>query len=242
MKRMIIIVIGVSLLVLLIIIFRPFNWENLSNKNFSKQDSKLKSVTAVEKDALPEYKIVDEKVYDSPVKTQIEQHIVVYNRITEKNLKALLRYQHNAISQRTGFEYHKKPTNIYIYVYESDEKAKVGQGLWLAMSEMNILKYGDSKPRVTIRTEQINNLGEKPQEKFGLTESERKEIFQELVRIEKKATEESMKRFPSDINKQIDLERKLQERYREELAEKYSLNRDQLQSIMAEGVRKRWRY
>ncbi len=189
--------------------------------------------------SLPSFKIVDENVSDTPMKTQVEQHIVVSGQITDGNLHALLRQRHTEISNRRGFQHHNSPTNIYVYLYETEDKAKAGQGLWLAMSQMS---YGETEPKLTVRTDQIARLGQKPQEKFGLTEAERQEAFMELARLEKKATDEAIERYPSDINKQIDLEGELQEKYKDELAARYSLTRDQLQSIMVEGVTNQWKY
>ncbi len=210
-----------------------------NDRRGSEKQPSIEDVTPAEKVAVPEYEIVDEQVYDAPVKTQVEQHIVVTVEITEENLRALLRQQHYAVSKRTGFKYHESPTNIYIYVYETKDKAKAGQGLWLAMSQMS---YGDTEPQVNVRTDQIARLGQESQKRFGLSEVERQNVFREIARVEKKATDEAMKRFPSDINNQIDLERKLQEKYKDELAAKYHLTRYQLQSIMVEGVKNRWRY
>ena len=60
--------------------------------------------------------------------------------------------------------------------------------------------------------------------------------------LAKKATDEAIERYPSDINKQIDFERELQEKYKDELAASYGFTRDQLQSIIVEGITNRWKY
>ncbi len=43
----------------------------------------------------------------------------------------------------------------------------------------------------------------------SLSESERKEIFKEIIAAEDKATAEAERRFPADISKQIDFEGEL---------------------------------
>ena len=215
----------------------PQNRAGDTGERMSEQKASIEDAAPVEKVTLPDCRIVDEDVYDAPVKTQVVQHIVVSGKITEENLRALLVQQHHSISRRTGFKYHDSPTNIYIYVYETDKKAEAGQGLWLAMSQMS---YGDAEPQINVRTEQIARIGQELPKKFGLREEQRREVFREIARLEKKATDEAIQRFPSDINKQIDLETKLDEKYKDELAAKYQLTRDQLQSIMVEGVKNLW--
>jgi hypothetical protein len=114
--------------------------------------------------ALPGFDVVNENISDTPIKTQVEQHIVVSGEITEENLRALLRQQHTEISNRRGFQHHNSPTNVYVYLYETEDKAKAGQGLWLAMSQMS---HGETEPNLTVRIDQIARLGQEPQEKFG---------------------------------------------------------------------------
>lgn len=209
-----------------------------SGKNAEREASTENTLPASQA-PLPSFEVVDENVSDTPIKTQVEQHIVVSGQITDGDLHALLRQRHTEISNRRGFQHHNSPTNIYVYLYETEDKAKAGQGLWLAMSQMS---YGEIEPKLTVRTDQIARLGKEPQKKFGLTEAERQEAFREFARLEKKATDEAIERYSSDINKQIDLERDLQEKYKNELAARFSLTRDQLQSIMVEGVTNQWKY
>jgi hypothetical protein len=185
----------------------------------------------------PEFRLVAENVSDIPIKTQVEQHIVVSGVITEEKLRELLRKQHAEISARSGFKYHKSPTNIYVYLYGTEEKAKAGQGLWLAMSQMS---FGETEQQITVRSEQIAQLGEKPQEKFGLSEKERQEVYKEMAQLDKRATDEAIERYPSDIHKQLELERRLQEKYERALAKRRRLTPDQLQSTLVEGAAKQW--
>ena len=188
--------------------------------------------------SLPDYQIVNEDTYDAPVKTQIEQHILVSGGINEGNLKVLLRQQFDSIMRRRGFEYHDAPTNVYIYAYDTKERAEAEQGLWLAMLQMSPTDNGE--PKMTVREEQIARIGQEPEEKYGLPEAKRKRIYKEIITAERRATDEAMERAPADINKQIDLERELAEKYKDELARKYNLSKDQLFSIGIEGVTNQW--
>ncbi len=161
-------------------------------------------------------------------------NILVSGNINEENLEALLRQQFDSVMKRRGFQYHDAPTNVYIYTYDTKEKAQAGQGLWLAMLQMSPSDEGE--PKVTVWKEKIARIGQEPEEKFGLSEEQRKQVFKEIAAAELRATDEAIEREPSDINKQIDLERELTEKYKNELAQKYNLSRDQLDAISLEGV------
>lgn len=188
--------------------------------------------------ALPDFEIVDEEIYDEAIKTQVEQHIVVTGEITEENLRALLKQQYESIMGRGGFKHHEKPTNVYIYIYDTEEQAKSGAGLWLAMLQMGPINKG--KPKIDVKPEQIANIGKEPEEKYGLSESERKEAFTELIRCGDNAMNKAMERYPSDIDKQLDYEDELREKCEDALAEKFGITREQLDKIGIEGVTKQW--
>lgn len=198
----------------------------------------LKEATTVEAVPLPDHQIVEEDIDDTPLKTQIEQHILVSGEINEGNLKALLKQQFGLVMNRRGFQYHDVPTSVYLYVYETKEQAKAGQGLWLAMLQMS--PRDNSKPEITTRKELISQIGKKLEEKHGLSGAKRKVIYKELLAEGLRATEEAMKREPSNINKQIDIERELRKKYKEKLAKKYNLSKDQLKAIGLEGAINRW--
>lgn len=188
--------------------------------------------------ALPNYKIVNEVVYDAPIKTQVEQHILVSGEINEDNLKRLLHKQFKSIMGRNNFKYHPKPTSVYIYTYDSKEKAETEQGLWIAMLQIGPLD--NNEPKITVKQNIINQIGENSKEIFGFSEIQQKQIYKEIILAERKATDVAMKREPSDIYKQIELEDKLVQKYKNDLAIKYSLNREQLGKIGIEGVVNQW--
>lgn len=97
------------------------------------------------------------------------------------------------------------------------------------------------EPRVLINEERLAALSQEPEERVGLSEQERREVFRGIATAEDRATQEAMARFPdSQIMKQIELERELGEKYKAELAQKYGLTEGQLREIMVEGVTKGW--
>ena len=186
------------------------------------------------------YTLVKEKIYDKPIKTQIEQHIIVSGIPSKGDLKAEILKRYHADLSRRGFKYHNPATNICIYVYGSKEQALAGQGLWIGMLAES---YSDdkSKPHVIISNERLSALSATPEKRFGLSESERQQTYREIATAEDRATHEAMARVPnSQIMKQIKLERKLTEKYKAKVAQKHGLTEDQLTKISVEGVKKGW--
>ena len=185
------------------------------------------------------YTVVDEKIYDKPIKTQIEQHIAVSGVPTKAELEAEVLKRYRVAKARRGFRYHNPATNIYIYVYGTKQQARAGQGLWIGMVAMGPSDKGE--PRVLINKERLAGLSQAPEKRLGLSEQKRKQVFREIAAAEDRATREAMARVPdSQIMKQIELERELREKYKAEVTRKYNFTGDQLLKIVVEGVKKGW--
>jgi len=148
-----------------------------------------------EKVIIPKYTILDEDVYDAPIKTQVSLNVLVSGNISEPGLRALLNQLYSSIKARRGFKYHDSPTNIYIYAFTSKERAESGMGQWVAMLQKS---YDDVKPTISINERQIAQLGAKPEKRFGLSEEKRKEIWKELVLVEDRARKEAEEQYPLD--------------------------------------------
>ena len=95
----------------------------------------------------------------------------------------------------------------------------------------------------------------KSEDKFSLTEAERRKIFKEIAAAEDKAWAEADKKYPvsgrtvwdlsksklrSRMDRNTDLAQKLGDQYENELAKKYGLTREQLKQISIEGISERW--
>jgi len=199
-----------------------------------------------------EYSVLNEEKHDSPVKAQVVLNILVSGNVTEKNLTALLNKLCSSIKSRRGFKYHDSPTNVYIYAFISKEQYDSEMGLWIAMLDKS---YNDSTPNIYIDKKQISQINVKTEEKFGLSESKRKQIWKELVEAEDKALIESEKKYPlpdvynpgysqslflKQYEKQSDFQIKLDKKYKHNLAKKYKLTPEQLNKIATEGVSKKW--
>ncbi len=212
------------------------NYEALRESTYSEVDEKKPSVP--DNIELPHFEIISEKVDDVPIKTQIHQDVLVKGKVTKESLSSFLLKQYKTIKNRKGFKYHDNPTNVYIYIYDQKSKAEAGQGLWLAMLQMSSID--PDSPKITIKENQIQRIGRKPVEKFGLSEEIREKIFKELVVSEDKAMNEAIKVYPNEIQKQANLEGKLRQKYLDDLAKNYGLDKGQILKIEVEGFENQW--
>lgn len=193
-----------------------------------------------------EHTIHNEDVYDAPIKTQITLEVIVNTEnLNEQNIKYLLNYLYDKTKKRTGFQYHKNPTNIFIYAFTTKDKAESGMGQWVGMISKS---YDETIPKISISETQLKSLNEVEEEKWGLTHNQRFEIWNKRIRLEDKAQLEADKKYPlnkvgikkDDIIKNIELMRKLKSQYETELAKEYSIPKNTIDSVGIEGVEKGW--
>ncbi|MEX2528558.1 MAG: hypothetical protein WEA09_13060 [Gemmatimonadota bacterium] len=187
------------------------------------------------------FSLSNESVSDTPLRTLIEQHIVASGTPTVEELEAELTRRFQAARDRRGFEHHNPATNIFIYIYGTEEQARAGQGLWLGM--LAFTPSDDGQPIVTVSDARSAAASREPEERYGLSEQERREIFREIAAAEDRAMQEAMERVPdSEVMRQIELERELGEQFKAELASRYGLTLDELRAISSEGVLAGWPY
>ena len=185
------------------------------------------------------YTVVDEKIHDIPIKTQIEQHIVVSGVPTKAELEAEILKRYRAATARRGFRYYNPATNIFIYVYGTEQQWRAGMGLWIGMIAKGFSEKREQ--RVIINEGRLVALSQAPEARLGLSEQKRKKVFREIVAAEDRATRDARARVPdSQIMKQIKLEGQLQEKYKTKVAKQYSLTNDQLIEIVVEAWKKGW--
>lgn len=95
----------------------------------------------------------------------------------------------------------------------------------------------------------------KSEDKFGLTEAKRRQLFKAIVATEDNAQAEADRKYPisgrstwslsksefrSQMDKNINLMQHLEKQYKKELLKKYSLTQEQLKQICIEGMSERW--
>jgi hypothetical protein len=185
------------------------------------------------------YTLVDEKVSDTPIRTQVAQHLVVSGLPTKAQLEAEGLSRYRAAVARRGCRYFNPPTNIFVYVYGTKEQALAQQGLWIAMIAKGFSDKGE--PRVVVNEERLAALRQAPAERFGLSEATRKHVFRDLAAAEDRATRDAMARVPdSEVLRQVTLESELETKYKAAIAAKYKLTEEQLLQILLEGVKMGW--
>ena len=81
------------------------------------------------------YELFEEKVDDTPLKTQIIQHLIVQGIPSKDHLKTELMQRYRVLKTRQGFKHRPSPTGIYIYIYET--KKHKGSGRWIALLGWN---------------------------------------------------------------------------------------------------------
>jgi len=202
---------------------------------------------------MPQHEVVDRNTYDTPVKTQVVLHSVVFGTITESGLRQLLEKLHNEARTTSGLKYQEgKPTHVAIYLYTSREHFESGMGQWIAM----LSQIGsNSRAVITVKTELIPQLTATPEVTHGLTETKRKEIFREIVKAEDRADADAQKRCPlpnpaqpgytssgakEQFKKQMAAMYKLATKYKAELAKQHGLTEAQLREIGLEGAVNNW--
>lgn len=128
-----------------------------------------------------EYSVLNEKVEDVPLKTQVMLEVLITDTtITKQKISELLNSLFNQAIKRTGFKYHSNPTNIYIYAYTSKEKAESVMAQWIGMISKS---YDEINPTIDFNESQLCSLTLKPVEKFGLPESVRLEIWKKALKL-----------------------------------------------------------
>jgi hypothetical protein len=93
---------------------------------------------------------------------------------------------------REDFEHHDRATNVLIYVYHTETKARAQSGGWISSLTFTPL---DDSPHVSINHERLRALRENTSDKFGLSEGERERAFRDSIQAERRAANEASQRF-----------------------------------------------
>jgi len=223
--------------------YLPYKYKN-------KSYTKKKKVTKSEYIPEPDYDIIYDRTNDmGSIKVMVNQDIWVKNHLHSKNLRKLLNEQYQKILKRSGNKYFNHPTQIFIYLFNSKERAQNSGANWVAMAAT---KVDGSGMDISISKTRLRAAKLKPVEKFGLKEDVRKRIWKELIKSQDKAQKNADQRYTvnaidpdfkqSNVVKNANLDNELSQKYRKELEEKYHLKPGILDSITNEGLRKGWSF
>lgn len=147
---------------------------------------------------LPDYTILNEETYDANIKTQVEQEVLVSGEITEEGLDALLTKLYSSIKQRSGYKYHDSPTAIYVRAYYSKELYDSQHEGCFAVMLKNHVDPGPKFEIIEFEMRRYKASLEPSQEKLGLSEDQRKQIFKEDMAVVKSARLEAWEKYPID--------------------------------------------
>lgn len=195
---------------------------------------------------MPQYSVYKDEVFDAPIKTQVSVKVLVSptdSSLSDASLRGLMKTLYASVMSRKGFQYHDAPTNVYIYACTTKRRANGPQIEYLAMLEKN---WGDTSPTIDIDTLQLASLRIPAKEVFGLSETEREQIWAEQFACERRAQQIAHYVYPNMVplsaenEKWSDLQQKLKKDFEEKLAKKHGLTKGQLSDIATEGMLKRW--
>lgn len=194
------------------------------------------------------HRIIREQIDDLPIKTQVVQHVFIDDQdYTESQIELLLEHLFDEVSGRDGFQYHDRASNIYIYAYTTEEKAKSEAAQWVGMISMS---PGQSAPLLNINKHQLNSLHEEPTEKWNKPLDVRKEIWAASIKARRNAQCQADELYPyweldnpkDFLEKNIDSYRELEAKYDSSLASRYQIRTEILDSISLEGILNGWTY
>ncbi len=189
--------------------------------------------------------ILSEEITDIPLKTQILQNILINDvKVSKETLRAFLLKRFSELSKRTGFEYHTHPTNVGIYLFNSEEKANNGMAQWSAM----LLKsQHNNEPEIYFNDVQIRSSEILPESKYGLSENFRKEIWKAIVKCEDMADQELESSFSKarKMEEFLRLDQKRNEiikNCKSELCNQFGIDQNIVTKISSEAIQKGWTF
>jgi len=213
------------------------HYTKLSEQKQRKKTAKRQK-TATERSISEEnFHVAYEDVVDTRIKAQIEQRVYVSGETSKGELRKFVKNRHNELASRSGFTYYDHPTNVYVYVFESEEHADRGGSGWMVASMKGA---SDKEPRVQINSGVIKAYLRGPEKKFGFSEPKRKEIFRDIVKAEDRAAKEAREKYPNDVDQETRLERELARKFKEQVRDKYDISESIEDSITTEALSEGW--
>lgn len=85
------------------------------------------------------FSLIDEEIYDAPIKTQISQNIVASGVPTKEELEAEILKRYRAAEQRTAFRYHSSPTTFTSMCMEARNRPAPGRVCGLRCSRKTMV-------------------------------------------------------------------------------------------------------
>jgi hypothetical protein len=150
------------------------------------------SNSSQQKTNLPSFTLLKDSSYEDAGTAKVIWEILVPSDVTKESLTSLLNDLYSQ-AQSKKFKQHTAATVIDIKAFMSKEHAESGMGQWVGWISK---AGGQSQPSLALDDRQISQLGKKSEEKLGLPEDKRKEIWQEAVRAEDRANKKAEQKYP----------------------------------------------
>jgi hypothetical protein len=196
------------------------------------------SKTATPKQPIPNYTMLADDSTQDAGSFKLIWEVLIESNVTKESLTLLLKSLYDMALARVA-PGETRPVVIAIRVYTSRAHWVSGMGEWVGFISKN---GNQSEPTLFFDEGQLAAIGKPQDVRFGLTESERLRIYQDIVRAEDRGTAEALKMYPNMIpfDKFSAYEKELIVQYKSELSRKEGLSIEQLEGIANEGLSKRW--
>lgn len=194
------------------------------------------------------YTVLNEDRTDNPMKSQVALSILLIGEITEPSLRTLLKETFHSQLSRTDFSWHPHPNSIFIWAYASEGQYQSGAGQWagMIMRSAHDTQVGNPE-KMDINPGLIRALSQPKEERFGLSDSERRLLFLDHCRATNRARIAADDAFPigsedtrRDIQRNQTDKRARLDKLDAQLATRYKLTIEQLQDILVEGMTQYW--
>ncbi|MFH0834072.1 MAG: hypothetical protein V2A63_01635 [Patescibacteria group bacterium] len=209
------------------------------------------SIKAVGDKSLSDFS--SQEIADLPTNKRMSYRILVSPEIKENQVEPTI---NEIISEIISQDDETDEISLLLYSDENlvDGAYDVAMATWALQG-----KWGNTTPEIAEKNDRSNyrtsiqikeNLEEylaqrgKSEDKFGFSEAERRQIFDELLAAEHRGMEEAETIYPlavaGNFEKNIDKERELMDKYKLEIREKYGISEDIEASITLEAVEEGW--
>lgn len=184
------------------------------------------------------YRLLDDKSSETADTVIVDWTVLSEPNATAESLTSLLNDLYGiALGQVEAEE--TRSVEIRLRAYATESHWRAGQGAWAGAMYKDA---GQEQPRLLIDEELLEAIRQPPQERFGLTESERKQVWLDINRAEDRAIEEAQSKYPemAPADEYSSHKEELLWQYWGEVADKERLSLDELFEIVDEAVLKGW--
>lgn len=154
-------------------------------------------------DGLPPRPVVvlrDEVVHDTPLRAQIEVHLVIDPSLKKAEILALLRDKYEEVMSRKVFKHHEHANSVWIYAFASAEYERAYNFRFVAA----ITKPpANEQPTVDFDDQLYARLKAKPEVRHGLAEDVRRAVFKAAIKANLRAYRKAEDAIPTDSEKAL---------------------------------------